>query len=269
MMVVFEIPKEVFPKVVSSAVDVISINPNSAQVMASLGLAYVHALQWEDGWRMLSKSHETNPNLALNLLGLVLYYCAMGETKLMINALEQADKLDPLNEEVAEWGMWALMMTNQLDAAIRWGETKVSTQPGKPYPILSLSVAYYLKGDFEASTSLAEKGVGINGREPLPLTLLAQSLAAKGDFTEAESLLAEVKSINQYTCPYETAVVYNMMGQTERVFSLLTQAVEFQSNCLIFARNDPRFVNLRHTPSYLAILEKIGLDDETINSYKH
>lgn len=79
IMILFDKPKDILPKVISSAIEVLEINPESAQIMSSLGLAYVHAWQWEDAWKMLSKAREKDPNIALTELGFTLYYSAMGD----------------------------------------------------------------------------------------------------------------------------------------------------------------------------------------------
>lgn len=267
IMVLFDKPRNVLPKVVTSAVDVLSINPKSAEAMSLLGLAYVHAWQWQEGWKMLSKAKEMDASLALTELGFTLFYSAMGDIEGVKSSLAKANILDPLNEEIAEWGMWSLMMVNELDEAIKWGEAKQKLHPNLPYPLLSLAVAEYMNQNFDKSISLAAKGVQLSQREPFPLIILAQSYAAAGDMAQAKLLLEEAQAKNQYLCPYETAVIYKFLGAEDKIFSLLEQAVEYQSNCLIFSRNDPRFETLHNDPRYELLLKNIGLDDAAISQY--
>ena len=267
IMTLFDMPKAILPKVISSAVEVLKTNPESAQVMSLLGLAYVHAWQWEDAWTMLSNARKKDPTIALTELGFTLYYSAMGDVEGVIRSLENADKLDPLNEEIADWGMWALMMVNEIDAAIAWGEEKVQLHPTLPYPLLSLAVAEYMKGNTEKSITLARKGVTLSQREPFPLILLAQSYAAAGDSAQAYSLIQEAQVKKQYMCPYETAIIYAILGEPNKVFPLLNEAVEYQSNCLIFTRNDPRLNTLKNDVRYAELLKTLALDDSAIAEY--
>jgi DNA-binding winged helix-turn-helix (wHTH) protein/TolB-like protein/Tfp pilus assembly protein PilF len=269
LMTLFEQPKKVLPKVMSSAIDVLKINPESPQIMSLLGVAYIHAWQWEDAWEMLSKAREKDPTIALTELGFALYYSAMGDATNVKKALQNADTLDPLNLEIADWGGWALMMVNELDAAIEWGNQKVKLHPELPYPLLNLSIAHYMKGNYEKGMSLATQGVNLSQRAPLPLVFLAQSYAAAGQKMKALTLFSEAEAQNQYMCPYESAIVYILLEDIDKAFSFLDQAVEFKSNCLIFTKNDPRLNSLKHEVRYKELLEKIALDDESINKLSH
>ncbi|MFS1439799.1 winged helix-turn-helix domain-containing protein [Shewanella sp. 10N.286.48.A6] len=267
LMILFEKPKDVLPKVIASATELLAINPNSASVQASLGMAYIHAMLWEDAWIMLSRAKKIDPNLALTELGFALYYTALGEAEKVQQSVARADHLDPLNQEIAEWGLWALMMVGEVDAAIAWGKRKIQQHPQMPYPLLSLSVAHYINGDIEQSIKLANQGVTLSHQDPFPLILLAQAYAAGGYKDKVLPLIKQATQQQLYMCPYETAVIFALMGQTEKVFPLLEQALEYQSNCLIFAKHDPRFAAIRHTPRYVAMLAKLGLDDASIKRY--
>jgi DNA-binding winged helix-turn-helix (wHTH) protein/TolB-like protein/Flp pilus assembly protein TadD len=268
LMVIFDKPKDVLPKVISSAKEVLKINPHSAQVMSLLGLAYVHTWQWDEAWNMLSQAKERDPNIALTELGFALYYSAMGNKKAVKQALIKADELDPLNEEIADWGTWALMMVNETEAAIKWGKSKVRLHPQNPYPMLGLSVAYNINQNYAQSYTVANTAVAMSQRSPLALVLFAQHYAAVGDLEQAKALILEAQQQNQYTCPYEKAVIYALSNQPTVMFELLDQAVEFQSNCLIFTKNDPRFVPYREMPEFKQLLKTIGLDDESIARYQ-
>ncbi|MCF2947017.1 winged helix-turn-helix domain-containing protein [Paraglaciecola aquimarina] len=259
LMTYFDQPKKILPKVVASATDLLRINPQSAQVMSLLGLAYVHALQWQEAWDMLSKAKKQDPNLVLTELGFALYYSAMGDATGVKHSLAKANELDPLNEEIADWGLWALMMINELDAAIAWGNAKVKLHPANPYPIMGLSVANYLQGNLAESKRLGLKGVELSGRAPLPLIFLAQNYAAAGNQSKAIELIQEAKGQNEYMCPYETAAVYAILKQPEAMYQLLDTAVDYQSNCLIFAKYDPRFNDFKKDDKYLNLLSSLGL----------
>jgi hypothetical protein len=50
--------------------------------------------------------------------------------------------------------------------------------------------------------------------------------------------------------------------------TLLDEAVAKRSNCVIFLRNDPRFASIRQNPDYLLLLNRVGLDDVAVASYK-
>ncbi|MCL1044179.1 winged helix-turn-helix domain-containing protein [Shewanella electrodiphila] len=267
LMTFFKSPKKVMPDVISSSLQVLAIKPDSAQVLSSLGLAYVHNWQWQEAWNMLNKAKQLQPDLATTELGFALYYAALGNKKKLKQALESANTLDPLNLEIAEWGMWALMMVNDIEGAIAWGTEKHRLLPEQPYPLLSLAVAKYINQQEQESIKLSEQGVSLSLNDSLPLVLLAQSYAASNFGSKALNLVAQAQSMDQYVCPYETAVVYALLDDKELMFQYLEDAVYHQSNCLIFSRNDPRLVKYHQENRFKVILKKVGLDDESIKKY--
>jgi predicted Zn-dependent protease len=216
---------------------------------------------------MLSKAREKSSDIALTELGFALYYSALGNVKGVKASLAKANELDPLNEEIADWGIWALLMVNELDAAIAWGEEKVQLHPNLPYPLMGVAVAKYMKGDVDTSIRLAKQGVTLSKRDPFSLILLAQSYAAAKNHAKAYALIEEVKASEHYICPYETAVVYAILGEANNAFPLLDKAVEYQSNCLIFTRNDPRLNTLKNDARYLPLLKKLALNDDAVDGY--
>ncbi|MDO3386761.1 winged helix-turn-helix domain-containing protein [Gilvimarinus sp. SDUM040013] len=267
LMNVFEIPKDVLPKVISASIDVLDVNPQSAYARSSLGVAYVHAWLWNDAWKMLSEARKRDPDLALTELGFSLYYSAIGDFSALHKSVQRASELDPLNPEIAEWGMWALMMANELEAASDWGKKMYALHPKNPYMVLSLAVNETMKGNYEAGIKWAEQGVNMSNRIPFSLIILAQAYAAAGTTAQIPALIAEAEAANEYMCPYETAVIYSLLGQPDIAFGLLNEAVAYRSNCLMFTRHDPRLQPLRNDPRYDHLLERLNLTDEDILSY--
>jgi Tfp pilus assembly protein PilF len=96
---------------------------------SSLGLAYVHAWRWEDAWLMLNEAKKRDPNLALSELGFALYYSCLGDAEGAKRSLASAERLDPLNIELADWGQWALSMVGEVDVAMAWAEKKMRQHP--------------------------------------------------------------------------------------------------------------------------------------------
>ncbi len=267
LMTLFDKPRDILPKVISSAIDVLSIEPDSPQVLSSLSLAYVHAWQWEDAWRMLNKAHQQDPNNALTELGFTLYYAGLGDVVALKRHLRRAEELDPLNEEIAEWGMWALMMVNELDLAIEWGLKKRQLHPNIAYPVLSLAVAEYMRGNTQKSIEYAQLGVSLSQDEPYPLIVLAQAHAYADNTELAYKLMEEAKRKNKYMCPYETAIIFAKFNQSDKMYELLQQAIDYQSNCLIFVRNDPRFKDFYAENRYQHVLKMVGLTDQDVKKY--
>lgn len=263
----FEPPINMLPAVVSSLSDALELSPGSAEVLSSLGLTYVMAWRWKDAWAVLIEAKARDPTLALTELGFALYYSGLGEVEKMKSSLAAANRLDPLNSEVADWGQWALFMVGESAAARAWGEEKMRQHPNIGIVFSSAGVGSYLAGDHARAVALAERGAELD-RSPVALILLAQAYGYAGQKEKVLPLLDEAASTGTYNCPYESAAAYLSIGDRERALSLLNEAVEKRSNCLIFLRNDPRMKVLRQDPRYQVLLTRVGLDDTALASYK-
>ncbi len=264
----FDKPKDVLPKVISTSIDVLDVNPKSARARSSLGIAYVHAWLWVDAKKMLTEARERDDSLALTELGFALYFSALGKIDALHESVQRADELDPLNQEIAEWAMWALMMANELEPAAAWGAQKYALHPENPYIALSIAVNEYLSGRYPSSIDWATRAVEMSARTPLALIILAQAYAASGELEPITPLIDEALGSGTYTCPYETAVIFAMLGEPDEAFSLLEQAVHYRSNCLMFTRNDPRLDPLRDDARFDLILEAVQLTEADIQAYE-
>ena len=267
LMTYFEPPINMLPEVVDSISTALTLDPDSAEARSSLGLAYIHAWRWEDAWLMLNEAKSRDPSLALTELGFALYYSGLGDVEGVRRSLAEANRLDPLNIELADWGQWALSMVGEISAAESWAAEKVRQHPGLGVVYTGNAVAASLAGDHERAIRLATTGAQLDGESPISLIMLARVLGAAGRTAEVMPLLDRAGSDGEYVCPYESAVALLPLGDIDRVFNLLNDAVDFRSNCLIFLRNDPRLEPIRTDPRFATLLTRVGLDDTALAGY--
>jgi tetratricopeptide (TPR) repeat protein len=198
-----------------------------------------------------------------------LYYVALGDKQRALDALAQANRLDPLNVEIADWGQFVITMSGDYDRAIAWADDKTRLFPDVGFVFADASLAHSLVGNHEDAVMLAEKGALLDQRGPFSLVLLAQAYAAAGRIEDAREVLAEAERSETYVCPYETATAHIALGNLDRAFELLIdRAVVLRSNCLIFTRQDPRLEPLHSDPRFAELLETVGLDDASIRGYE-
>jgi len=266
LMVYFEKPIDMLPHVINSVIEALEVNPDSAEARSSLGLAYAFAWRWQDAWNMLNEAHDRNPNLALTQLGFALYYSGLGDKEGVHRSLANAIRLDPLNVEIADWGHWSLAMLGEIKEAIIWSENQIRLHPkvGAIYSGASVSVA--ISGDYERAIALAKKGIELD-TSSFPLLALAQAYGFAGEIEKIRSILKEAEKYSGYTCPYESAIVYNLLGEVDRTFELLNDAIDYRSNCLVFILNDSRLESLRNDVRFNSILTRVGLDETSIKKY--
>ena len=264
----FEPPINMLQKVVDSVAEAQALRPDSAEAWSSLGLTYVMAWRWKDAWIALNKAKQRDPSLAQTELGFALYYSGLGEAEKVKRALAAADRLDPLNAEAADWGNWALFMVGESKAAREWVDRKMQQHPDIGVVFSGAGVGSYIAGDYERAVRLAEHGVELDG-SAVAMIMLAQAYGYAGQKDKVLPLLQKAASTpGTFMCPYESAAAYLSIGDTERALTLLDDAVAVRSNCLMFLRNDPRLEPIRRDPHYQVLLNRVGLDDLAVASYK-
>ncbi|WP_116811078.1 winged helix-turn-helix domain-containing protein [Steroidobacter cummioxidans] len=263
----FEPPINMLQKVVDSLAEAQQLRPDSAEAWSSLGLTYVMAWRWKDAWIALSKAKRRDPTLAQTEVGFALYYSGLGEAAKVKLALADANRLDPLNVEMADWGNWALFMVGESQAARQWVDKKMEQHPDVGPVFSGAGVGASIAGDYRRAVQLAERGAELDD-SPVALIMLAQAYGYAGQKEKVLPLLEKAASAGTYVCPYESAAAYLSIGDQDRAMTLLDDAVAKRSNCLIFLRNDPRMKPIRQHPHYPVLLNRVGLDDVAVASYK-
>jgi tetratricopeptide (TPR) repeat protein len=263
----FEPPINMLQKVVDSIAEAQELRPDSAEAWSSLGLTYVMAWRWKDAWIALNKAKRRDPTLAQTELGFALYYSGLGEAEKVKRALAEAERLDPLNAEMADWGNWALFTIGESKAARDWVDKQMRQHPDIGMLSSGAGVGAYIAGDHARAVQLAERGAKLDG-SPVAMIMLAQAYGFAGQKDKVLPLLEKAASAGTYICPYESAAAYLSIHDEERAMTLLDEAVAKRSNCLIFLRNDPRLEPLRQNPGFPILLTRVGLDDVAVASYE-
>ena len=263
----FEPPIKMLQAVIDSIAAARELRPESAEAWSSLGLTYVMAWRWKDAWTALNAAKRRDPTLAQTELGFALYYSGLGEADKVKRALAAANRLDPLNAEMADWGNWALMMVGERDAARTWVEQKMRQHPDIGLVFSGAGVGASIAGEHERAIKLAERGAELDG-SAVALIMLAQAYGYAGDKDKVLPLLEKAERAGTFACPYESAATYLSIGDKERAIALLGEAVEKRSNCLVFLRNDPRWAAIRPDPRFAVLLRRVGLNDASLATYK-
>ena len=263
----YEPPINLLQTVIDSIAEARELRPDSAEAWSSLGLTYVMAWRWKDAWIALNTAKRRDPTLAQTELGFALYYAGLGDADKVKRALQTANRLDPLNAEMADWGNWALFMVGEPDEARTWSEQKMRQHPDIGLVFSGAGVGASIVGDHERAIKLAERGAELDG-SAVAMIMLAQAYGYGGVKHKVLPLMAKAERTGSFACPYESAAAYLSISEKERAIALLGEAVEKRSNCLIFLRNDPRWAPIRSDPRFAVLLRRVGLDDTSLTSYK-
>ena len=266
----YETPKLVFPGVVEAFEAAQRLRKDAAEPLAELGLTYALAWKWTEAWKYLDAAKQKSGKLATTELGLAIYYSGLNQPDLVKQSLKRAEQIDPLNVEIADWGNWALFLIGETAASRDWGIRMMDRHPTVGFIFTDAAIGAYMGKDYPRAIELARKGLALDEASPLAKIVAAQAYGHAGQTEKVRPLLEEAARSEYYACPYESAVGYLSIGDTDKAMQLLEVAYDKWSNCLVFLRVDPRLEPIRREPyrkAYLDLLDRVGLADEKFKSY--
>jgi len=94
------------------------------------------------------------------------------------------------------------------------------------------------------------------------LDSLGHAYAVSGNKAEAQKVIDHLKklSAHSYIAPYNVAVIYAGLGETDQAFTWLNRAYEDRSYLLaIYLTTDPRLDNLHSDPRFGELRKRVGL----------
>ena len=137
--------------------------------------------------------------------------------------------------------------------------------PRHEIALFTLVQAYTLTGNFSAAEALLESLTATLQQQERIRTSAAQCYAAQGDYDKAKDIYRDVvdnKLLAGVTILSQLALI---LGEEEEAIDLMELGVEQKSWdqfwIRTFSRNEEA---VRDHPRYLALLKRIGLDDESV-----
>jgi len=226
------------------------LDDSLAEAHASLGLLAIFRFDWEVAERELLRGLQLNPKYPTAHHYHGHYLKARGQFDEALAEYRQAQALDPVSPRITMDLGLELTRKGEYDLAIEQFSNALELQPNFATAHANLGRAYLRKGlHQEALTSLRR---GADLEFVIGATWLAYFLAVTEQKEEALELLEELEGSN--AGPSEIATVYVGLGEIDKAFEWLDQAVEpegldqfwLRSSGFEYdpIRDDPRFQDL-------------------------
>ena len=71
-----------------------------------------------------------------------------------------------------------------------------------------------------------------------------------------------VSAKTKYVSPYDIAVIYAGLEDTDRTFEWLNEAFQERSGLMVYMRSDPRFQPLRREPTFQDLLHRMSVPSQ-------
>jgi serine/threonine protein kinase/tetratricopeptide (TPR) repeat protein len=243
----------------------LAINDELAEVHRSQGfIRYFYDWDFHGAVRSWQRSVELDPTSALAHIWLA-FPCWEGREEVSLAALRRALQLDPLNLYVISVAGGILLLLDRHEEAANECQKALDMDGNYLLGLYFFAGACSMLGRHEEAVAALRKAAMLANRAPFYLGWLGWALARAGQDDEARSVLAELeeRSKSEYVAPLNPAVIASALGETDRAFELLDEAVQ-KRTCWICTPRMAFFENFRSDPRFDEHLKRIGYPDKTL-----
>jgi eukaryotic-like serine/threonine-protein kinase len=240
-------PREAMPRAKAAAEKAIEIDENLAEAWASRA-----AVRWWFDWDNAGaeadykRAIELNPNYATAHDGYAMLLCARGRFGEAIEQLTKAADLDPLSLIIAVHAGWPHYFARDYEAAIRCFDKALELDPSFIPAHGWRGMALEQQKRYAEALAAFERALAVD-RVPILLAMLAHAHAIAGHRAEAEATLTSLRyeALTRYISPYDIAVIYAGLGETDTARVEIAKAREDRSAWMVFYDVDPRLDAIR------------------------
>jgi tetratricopeptide (TPR) repeat protein len=254
--------KDSIPRAKEAATKALEIDDTLAEAHASLGYAEGYDWDWSDAEREFQRAIQLDPTYptarhwrATNFLE------PMGRLNEAMTELKRAHELDPLSPVINAVLARNFMFARQYDRAAEQLRETLEIDPNFALAHSYLGLFYELKGMLGQAIAEFQAWQTLSGDEPAATGALGHAYALSGKRAEAQKAIVRLRDLSKdrYVAPYDVAVVYVGLGDTDQTMEWLQRAYEDHSAWLIWIKLDPRFDGIRGDPRYRDLLRRMKI----------
>ena len=216
---------------------------------------------WAMAERHFTRAIALAPGNATGLRSYSFYLAYTGRAGEALPLAERAIALDPLSLMVQVNLGVVLNMARRYDRAVAQFERTLELDSGFAMTHAMLGLSYAYKGMPERAVSQLSHARKAGETRPDLIALHAYALARAGRRAEALATLDELHRLSKPRgpAPFQVAVVYVGLQETNRAFEWLHKAADARAWELPMLKADPMFDPLRSDPRFLSLLDRLGL----------
>ena len=256
-------PPDALDRTRAAASRALEIDSGLAEAHTALGLASVHAFDWESAEKQYRMAIALEPRYATahQWYGELLYHT--GRLDSAIAELRQATALDPLAPVPAAALGFALHITGRYDEAIAEIQKGLELAPGLGLARSLLAYCYLYKGDSQRAIREMEAAARLDKDYSMRQAQLAFIYGAGGDKVRAQAVLEKLRerAKSEHLKSFPFAMAQMGTGDTDGALTSLEQAVDEHDIGLsqFSLLNEKTWDPLRGNPRFQRILERTNL----------
>jgi tetratricopeptide (TPR) repeat protein len=256
--------REVLPKAEESARMALQLDDSLAEARISLASVLHNRALRAEAEAEFKRGIELNPGYATAHHWFALHLAAQGRTEEALSEIRRAQELDPLSLIISANQAWCLYLGHRFEEAITQARKAISLDANFSVAHGYLGQALAARKNFDEAIAEMQRAVELSGGNVSYRAELASIYGLAGRAAEARGILEEIlrDAKERYVSPYDIAVIYVGLGDTDNAFRYLDAAFEERNVRLVNLGVHPFFDSLRNDHRFRSLLRRLGLPTE-------
>jgi serine/threonine protein kinase/tetratricopeptide (TPR) repeat protein len=254
-------PQECFLPAIDAASKAIEIDDDLSEGHASLGFS-LHAgnYEWSKAEHHLRRAMELNPSNANAFVWYSIVLFTEGRFDEGLDFARRGVEIDPLTPFNHHNVGWGLYYARRFDEAAERYRRVIADFPTYSFGYYGLSKIHRITGETKLAIAENDQANELMGGSVFSLLSEAECYAADGQTAVAKEKIATLEKMSQdrYVSPYQLALAYRYLGDSERALNALERAVELKEAWLNWLGVEPAFDPIRGDKRFDDILEHTG-----------
>jgi serine/threonine-protein kinase len=180
---------------------------------------------------------------------------------LALIALEEAERLDPLDLQLKTQIGYVHHFRHDLDSAIAQFEKVVALEPSFAFAHYALGDACTQRGQYDRAIAEFNTAIELGGRSVNHVGVLGYAYGRSGNRERAEEHLQELRAraAESHVSPMWFALVHLGLSESESLFHWLNRAFDERDGSLILITAAVEFDPVREDPRFKTLVDRMGL----------
>jgi TolB-like protein len=253
---------EMLPAAAAAARRALDSDPRDAEAHAAIGQTTAMLdYDWPAAEKHFKRALALDAVPYVRLAYAIWYLIPHGRMAEAIAETDQVVREDPLHLIGRVARAIALMFSGNQEAAKEACLRVLEMDATFPRAIQCLSFVAGHQGRFKEGVAWAERLVELWGNSYASLYALGQAHAVSGNAEAARRVLADLENLpgSAQGCPARIGLIYGLLGDVDRAFGWLEQAIRHREPTILWMKNQPRMACLRRDRRFAATLKRLNL----------
>jgi TolB-like protein/DNA-binding winged helix-turn-helix (wHTH) protein/Flp pilus assembly protein TadD len=252
---------EAYPLAKAAALKALELDDGLAEAHAAMGqtkLAF--DWDWSGSEQELRRAIALNPNSSNAHFYYGLLLTAMGRSDEAVRETRTAVELDPLTPSMSVQLGWVLYYARRYDESIAQLRRTLELAPDFGYANMELGWNYAQKRLYPEAFLECQRAVNLMPEDQITLAGCGVTYGRVGKRQDALTLLRRLKEVStrSYLDPYNVALLYDGLGDTDHTMEWLERAYRERSGSLYCIKVEVVSDRLRFDPRFLDLLRRMN-----------